>query len=337
MAALGAVLALSLIYSNAGVYAVTKVVQFWTFAWLGALMAGLIATSEEGPRALASAFLAAGLALGGIGMAAIFLGSAESQLAVLGGGPNVYARLMMFGVLSGVPLFSMPGHRTARYACLAAAALLIVPLLLSGSRGGMIAALIAAAAVLAVPWHSAEVRRAKVAVLVLLVIGFAAYSLLEVTPAERLPSAVSRYNALVSELPGGMSVAARRDAGSVAWSMFLESPVLGGGAGSFSTHGALEYPHNVFLELLTETGLVGTLVFLALCLAAVLSLMRLLRAFEPRTRAAAVWLLAMAAFIGAAAQLSGDLYATRYLFCFLAVAGGVSSISKRAAIYDPRR
>jgi O-antigen ligase len=324
MAALGAILAVSLIYSHAGVYAVTKVVQFWTFAWLGALMAGLVATSEEGPRALASAFLAAGLALGGIGMAAIFLGNAESQLAVLGGGPNTYARLMMFGVLSGVLLFSMPGHRTPRYACLAGAILLVAPLLLSGSRGGMIAALIAAAAVLAVPWCNAEVRRAKVAVLVLLVLGVAAYSLLEAMPSERLPSAVSRYNSLVSELPGGLSVAARREAVSVAWGMFLQSPVWGHGVGAFSTRDALEYPHNVFLELLSETGLLGALIFLALCLAAALSLMRLLRASEPPARAAAVWLLGMVAFIGVASQVSGDLYATRYLFVFLGMVGGVS-------------
>jgi O-antigen ligase len=231
---------------------------------------------------------------------------------------------MMFGTLSGVLVFSMPGHRIPRYACLAGAVLLIAPLLLTGSRGGMIASLVAAVAVLAIPWRSLEVRRAKVAVLVLLAAGIAAYALLATTPADRLPRAIPRYNSLVSELPGGMSVAARREAASVAWSMFLRSPVWGHGVGSFSAASDLGYPHNAFLELLSETGLVGTAIFLALCLATFLSLMRRLRASEPRTRAAAVWLLAMATFIGASAQVSGDLYDTRYLFAFLGMVGGVA-------------
>ncbi len=46
-----------------------------------------------------------------------------------------------------------------------------------------------------------------------------------------------------------------------AWSDFLESPILGKGMGSYFHHGH-SYPHNIILELLAETGLIGFVLFI---------------------------------------------------------------------------
>ena len=40
--------------------------------------------------------------------------------------------------------------------------------------------------------------------------------------------------------------------------------ILGKGLGGFSTNGARAYPHNLFLELLCELGMVGTLLIIVL-------------------------------------------------------------------------
>ena len=46
-----------------------------------------------------------------------------------------------------------------------------------------------------------------------------------------------------------------------AWNDFLDSPVLGKGVGSFLHYGHT-YPHNIVLELMAETGLLGLVLFL---------------------------------------------------------------------------
>lgn len=53
-----------------------------------------------------------------------------------------------------------------------------------------------------------------------------------------------------------------------AWDLFYQAPLIGNGAGSFgyladNAEGA--YPHNMFLEILVQSGLVGVILFMAFC------------------------------------------------------------------------
>lgn len=58
---------------------------------------------------------------------------------------------------------------------------------------------------------------------------------------------------------------------NIAWKMFTESPVIGKGLGSFNGYDNLDwttiqkYPHNIVLEILSELGIIGFLLFLLLC------------------------------------------------------------------------
>lgn len=62
-------------------------------------------------------------------------------------------------------------------------------------------------------------------------------------------------------LQGDTSTANRLEFFSLAWEMFANAPLFGQGIGSFLWDGKPHYPHNVFMELLAETGLIATSVF----------------------------------------------------------------------------
>jgi O-antigen ligase len=62
--------------------------------------------------------------------------------------------------------------------------------------------------------------------------------------------------------------AARSDLWSTGRAVFLDSPILGFGWGDFSTLSWGDYPHNVWLELGVELGLVGLLAFVVVLFAA---------------------------------------------------------------------
>ena len=54
-----------------------------------------------------------------------------------------------------------------------------------------------------------------------------------------------------------LSSAARLESYALAWTMFAQHPLAGAGLGSFEhSYGGL-YPHNLFLEVLSETGVIG--------------------------------------------------------------------------------
>jgi len=332
MTLLGIVLTSSLIYGTGGAYGITKVFSYWGFAWLGGILGAMIAGKKEGVPRLAWAFLLCGLALGMVGIVTVFAGVAERQLAVLGGGPNVFVRLMAFGMLSAGVVFSLPSlRRGVQWAALASGALLSVPLILSGSRGGVLAAFVASAVALLAPARSSKaIWRAKLGLGFLLIVCLAVFAVARYTSvADSISSSGTRLSHLTSDLPGSTSVAGRWEAIDAAWDMFLRSPIIGHGVGAFSVEGAYDYPHNIELELLSETGIVGFGLFAAMCLVAGRLLWRLIRSSDPALQLGGLWLLAMASMIGVAAQASGDLYASRYLFFFFGAIAGLSSTVPR--------
>jgi O-antigen ligase len=63
----------------------------------------------------------------------------------------------------------------------------------------------------------------------------------------------------------GSSMAQRIDGQLFALARWLEAPVMGWGIGEFALmHDYLQYPHNLFLEILVETGFVGLCLLIAL-------------------------------------------------------------------------
>lgn len=255
-----------------------------------ALLAGLLAWDRSLVHRGAWTLLVAGALLGAIGLVQAVTGSFDDQFAGLGrikyaqvygnvfrpriagpvGDPNFFAQMLVPVVALGVVMAGYDPDRRRRLIALASAGLAAAGVLLSYSRGGLLAlGVILAGVVIA---GALPLRRAA---LLALVAGAMALT---------QPSDVMRRLSTFREfLPGqteelsdpDSSFAERKLLAAAAWGMFLDKPVLGVGAGNYTRHyedyasrtgaefrlydDAVErhYPHNLYLEFAAETGLLG--------------------------------------------------------------------------------
>lgn len=158
------------------------------------------------------------------------------------------------------------GRLYCLYPLLAGAAIV-----LTGSRGGMIKALLAGAFVLLNP-----PRIGRAGGLVLLgLLGAAAWAALDWIPT----ATWDRLSTVQAEISRG-TFGGRTGIWGLGLDVFSQHPFRGVGAGAFSaavssffTQG--KSPHNVFLAILVEQGLIGFLAFAAVILTAVVAVLRL--------------------------------------------------------------
>jgi len=122
------------------------------------------------------------------------------------------------------------------------------------------------------------------------------------------------------------SVDLRRKRFVDAWRIWLTAPILGAGAGSFAYFYPADqlrvYPHNMVLEILSELGPVGFLLWLGL----------LLMAFRPFIKAGK-WRVALSTiaigfflFTFINAMVSGDLASNRHFFTGLGLLVATSDL-----------
>lgn len=108
--------------------------------------------------------------------------------------------------------------------------------------------------------------------------------------------------------PDSSSRGIRIETAHISWEMFQESPVWGQGLGSFELEfgdkfgpSDIRYPHNIFLEFLAETGLVGLVLFLVLVFHSVWILVSM------RLRGLAQAIFAIFIFVLFSSVLSGNI------------------------------
>ncbi len=188
--------------------------------------------------------------------------------------------------------------------------------LMSGARTYLLGALLALGVLMLF-----SRRRAGVAVLAGAGAVFAVQSLATSGLHDRIDPTQALESASFQERTEGFALAV--DA-------FLAAPLLGQGPGGFAIHGgwyARAYPHNLVLEMLAETGVVGALAMLVVCVVLVRALRRLWRAranLDP-VQAFAIGLLV---FSAVAVMAVGDLIRNHFLF----LAVGLTLASARRAV-----
>jgi len=278
---------------------------------LGAVVLALGRIARFVPaRALSDALWRAMLVVTGA-LALVAAASVSTQggrLAVLGGGPNVFGRNM--GILALIALDrALRGRRAAVWgAVVVGAAMLTV---LSGSRGATIAT---AAGALVLLWV-ARVPLRRIVAVALVVAAVVAVVLAHTEVGHRAVRYVQERIVVLTlqeRYLSGREFLYQRGLALVA-----AHPVSGGGLASFRLLGLGVYPHNLFLELWCDGGVVAVGTFVAALAAAVASLRR--RGWPDPLGSA------VTAMFLVAAQVSGDLFDSRTLFVGLvlsAVAGG---------------
>ena len=203
--------------------------------------------------------------------------------------PNVLAAILVGGFsLAGAAILALRGLTGPRLAASVAAALCVSALFLTGSRGGIICFGVAllVAVLIAGRW------RAKLALIAVLIAGgslayFALYAPPEIR--ERLGNATQGE---IEQQEGRFTLWA------VGWRVVQEDPVIGIGAGNFKevavehvlepgtvfrTDRVIDNPggvHNTYLQLLTETGVIGLALYLAIVLSSLAAGLRAARTFE---------------------------------------------------------
>lgn len=230
----------------------------------------------------------------------------ESRIAVFGGGPNVYSRVMFSGILAGIFLWL----RSKKIMWVIPVPLFLICGILSGSRGGLFSFLL----VLPFCFLFFSARQLSRLVVGCFFIAGVAFIVFKFSPFGRT---IADYwnNRFVQLTFVDHYGSGREDRYAAALESFKAAPWLGVGVGN-AVSGRFEagnYSHNIFLDILADGGIVGIGVFVfTLCILS-------LSLWGTSTLPAA-----MAALSGGyyffASQFSGTYYDTRFMWVFFCLA-----------------
>jgi O-antigen ligase len=241
-------------------------------------------------------------------VAGLLFGQVDQQgrAAAFGGGPNVYVRVIVFGIIGAVALAVL--YRRALF--LLAVPVLAAAAVQSGSRGGVLAALATALFVLVLcarrmSWRGLAATGATVAA----VLVGGAYLL----DARARAAGQARF---VSGIFERDQFSDRPELLAQGLRIAVAHPVLGGGLDSFyAWTGQVEdigYPHNLVVNVADIGGAVGVVLLAAVLVAYAAAARPWLRL--PADQLA---LVAAACYVAIASMFSGDLYDSRFLWIFL--------------------
>ena len=274
--------------------------------------------------------------LGGLGRikhAQIYGDVFEPRVAGPLGDPNFFAQVLLPLVPLALALARERMHPPARALALLAAAVLVGGILVTYSRGAVVALVVVAALM---PLALRLRKRQVLAIGALLLAGMLL-----------LPGLPSRLATLRQVLPGGEDVLRpdssfqkRRLVTRTAWQMFLEHPALGVGPGNYAARfaevaprvgstareydepGEPQYPHNLLLEVAAETGLVGVAAFATLMVTLFGTAARAVTHFRGRGEVRAARLVTALA-VGLAGWLTCGLFLHGHFQRYLWLLGGL--------------
>jgi putative inorganic carbon (hco3(-)) transporter len=184
------------------------------------------------------------------------------------GDPNFFAQIMVVLVPLAMDRMNREKNRLLRLIAAVALGISVLTIFFTFSRGGFLALLVVLVAMLL--YQPPKMRQ----ILILLLLGTV---LINLVPDQF----TSRLQTLTNLLPGQVQVQSdvsfqgRASEATVAWMMFLDHPFLGVGASNYPVY-YLQYsrilgldprleqrePHDLYLEVLSELGICGMIVFL---------------------------------------------------------------------------
>jgi O-antigen ligase len=250
-------------------------------------------------------------------LAALFINGPGEQgrYSAFGGGPNVFVRIEILGVISAIALFLIDRRRWP----LLAVPLFLLAAVLSGSRAGLLAGLAVGAVALLKLRHRLRPGPVVAALLTLVVAGTVLW---QFAP----PAFTSLFEErFVQQTVQQHYLSDRTSIWQAAWKLAVEHPVTGAGLDGFygliGVNQGVEYPHNYLLGVAAEGGLAG----IGLLTAAVVLWTATVRGggYRPRHTGLAV---AAAVFVALSSLFSGDYYDARLAWLFAALAAAAATV-----------
>jgi O-antigen ligase len=259
----------------------------------------------------------------------LFLSPAASaelpgRLSILGGGPNILGRFL--GMLCLLMVAQSLGHggglRWSVALRIVVAAVALILLLQTGSRGALTGLLVGLLVLLVV--RGMNVKLIGIGAFVILSFD---YLFKVVLNADMIESIDERW--LVSTLEEGY-LSARDVLLAEAYKLWLERPVFGGGLDSFEyyTLGLDRYPHNLVMEMAQGGGIVAVLLLFAWNFHVILN------SWRGRNHYTEIG-VSMTALIFGCAMFSGDFYDSRLMFIFGVLAISSVDIGASRQILSP--
>jgi O-antigen ligase len=243
----------------------------------------------------------------------------STRMSVLGGGPNTFGRNMGLLFLGSLYLQrrSSASNAWCWYPMLAASFLMVV---LSGSRGALLATTVGSFIYLII--DSRYRTRNLIAVGCLLIMTqFLVFS------TEMGDRVLEMFRTRILDLTFERQyMSGREDLYAAAFELGLEHPWFGHGLSGFTILLGYNYPHNIALELFSETGLVGVALLLCLLFALLRFVVRHRHHCDP-----AIW--GAFGLTLSSAMFSGDFYDSRGVL-LMAMLGAQEIIAVRPA--NPR-
>jgi len=244
-------------------------------------------------------------------LAGLLIGQTDQQgrTSAFGGGPNVYVRVIALGIIASIALTVI--YRRKLF--LLAIPGLAVAGVLSGSRGGTLAALATGVVIAFLRWRRLSWRPLVAAVVVVAAAIIGCAYLLQ-------PKVIGALQQrFISDIFVHDQSSGRLELLNEGLSIALGHPVTGGGLDSFyAWFGHTEdlgYPHNLLVDVAATGGLIGLSLFIAVMVAIV-------RGGRPwwNMPADQITLVAAALYVAVASMFSGNFYDSRFVWIFIALA-----------------
>jgi O-antigen ligase len=344
---LGVMIAAGLLYSPAPMSARGKTLGYIAFNLAPSALVILLVDSEERLARLVRAVIIVGMAMAifthlGQGAAAgsdaglYNVGQGKLGLTIAGArftGGTWFARRLDLVLISLLAVVALSRSRVAVLSMLALFPYVCYLLFLSGSRGAIAGGALAFMVVLTLLTAMTKSGRALRSTMVALLLLVGAVGMGAVRQEAVSREIVERYTVLQRPFQTNAAGADRLEFWGSAWETFQDHPVFGIGSGGWgmvwNSQDYRDFPHNIFLEILCEQGLIGGLLFSLFFFGTIHLAWRVMR--HPLTtlrgKTLAVWAIGILTFAGLDAQLSGDIQTNDYIWMASAIICVLARIS----------
>jgi putative inorganic carbon (hco3(-)) transporter len=261
------------------------------------------------------------------------------------GEPNRYAQVLVVLLPLGILQFRIERSLKLRAAALIASTIILGGMCLTFSRGALLTATIVFALMAVTRLLNAKQIFAAAAAILLFIVFVNPEVTTRLASLEKLKVLFSRTHS-ASEAPDSSAIL-RYEENVAAWRVFLDHPILGIGPGHFSFFYSIPYTnriglmqqtkgyrgHNLYLETLAETGLIGLLSLLAIIFAVLRGLWKehqcLARRCPELDRVAIGFFLSLTAY--AISAVFAHLSYQRYFWVLVAVSSAAVRIIHQAS------